>query len=115
MWIFVDVRGDQIVKVRGDRAHPLSKGYTCPKGRAIGRSHHHPEAISRPMMRKSGELVAVDWEVCLDDIAARLRSVVDSHGPNAIGVFFGSGLGMDASGYRMADKSKRSRIGAARR
>ena len=101
--IFVDVVGDQIVKVRGDRSHPLSKGYTCPKGRAIGRSHHHPDAISRPMMRKNGELVAVDWEVCLDDIATRLRSVIDSHGPNAIGVFFGSGLGMDASGYRMAD------------
>lgn len=101
--IIVDIDGDRILKVRGDRDHPLTKGYTCPKGRAIGALHHHPEAITRPMMRKAGELVPVEWEECLDDLAAKLRAVIEKHGPHAIGVFFGSGLGMDASGYRMAE------------
>lgn len=101
--IVVDVEGDRIVKVRGDREHPLTKGYSCPKGRALGALHHHPEAITRPMMRKAGELVAVTWEECLDDLAARLQTIIDTCGPNAVGVFFGSGLGMDASGYRMAE------------
>jgi len=101
--IFVDVCGDQIIKIRGDRDHPLSKGYTCPKGRALGRWHHHPDAITAPMMRKAGKLVRVEWEEFLDDLASRLRSVIDNHGPNAVGIFFGSGLGMDASGYRMAE------------
>ena len=101
--IIVDVAGDRIVKVRGDREHPYSKGYTCPKGRALGAIHHHEDAISSPLMRKSGTLVPVSWDECLDDIAAKLRSVIDTHGPNAVGIFFGSGLGMDASGYRMAE------------
>ena len=26
--------GDRVVRVDGDREHPLSRGYTCPKGRA---------------------------------------------------------------------------------
>jgi anaerobic selenocysteine-containing dehydrogenase len=99
----VDVAGNQILRVRGDRAHPMSKGYTCPKGCAIGRSHHHPDAISEPMMRKEGKLVPVDWSECLDDAAAKLRTVIDKYGPNSVGVFFGSGLGMDASGFRMAE------------
>lgn len=99
----VDIKSDQIVRVRADREHPLSKGYSCPKGRAIGGLHHHPDAITQPMMRKDGELVPVSWDDALDDIAARLRGVIDAHGPNAIGVYFGSGLGMDASGYRMVD------------
>ncbi|MBV1686896.1 molybdopterin-dependent oxidoreductase [Novosphingobium sp. G106] len=94
---------EQIVKIRADREHPLSKGYSCPKGRAIGGIHHHPDAITRPMMRKNGELVPVSWDEALDDIAAKLRGVIDAHGPNAIGVYFGSGLGMDASGYRLVD------------
>ena len=34
----VDVDGDQVVKVRGDFDHPLSKGYSCPKGRAMGQA-----------------------------------------------------------------------------
>ena len=58
----VDVQGDQIVKVRGDREHPLSKGYTCPKGRATGQIHHDPDAITQPLMRKDGQLVPVSWE-----------------------------------------------------
>lgn len=99
----VDIEGDRIVKVRADRDHPLSKGYSCPKGRAIGGIHHHPDAITRPMMRKDGELVPVSWDEALDDIAAKLRGVIDAHGPNAVGVYFGSGLGMDASGYRLVD------------
>lgn len=101
--VVAEVSGDEIVRVKGDFDNPLSKGYTCPKGRALGRAHHQPGAITRPMMRKDGVLTQVGWDACLDDLAARLRKVVDDHGPGAVGFYFGSGLGMDASGYRMAD------------
>ena len=101
--VWIDVADEQVVRIKAGSNHPLSKGYMCPKGRALGRSHHHPGAITRPMMRKGGELVPVGWDECLDDIAARLRNVLDTYGPNAIGFNFGSGLGMDASGYRMAE------------
>lgn len=99
----VDIEDKRIVKIRADREHPLSKGYSCPKGRAIGGIHHHPDAITQPMMRKNGELVPVSWDEALDDIAAKLRGIIGQHGPNSIGVYYGSGLGMDASGYRLVD------------
>ena len=35
--ILVDVEGDTVVRVRGDKDHPMSHGYTCPKGRALSR------------------------------------------------------------------------------
>jgi predicted molibdopterin-dependent oxidoreductase YjgC len=101
--VVMDLEGEQIVKVKGDASHPLSKGYTCPKGRALGAAHQHPAAIKRPLMRRDGSLVPVDWNECLDDLAGRLRRVIDTHGPNAVGFYFGSGLGMDASGYRMGE------------
>ena len=75
--IVVDIADDQIVRVKGDFANPISNGYTCPKGRAVGRLHHHPDAIARPMVRKDGELVTADWDECLDDLAARLRAVIN--------------------------------------
>lgn len=100
----VEIENERVVKVRADREHPLSKGYSCPKGRALGGIHHHPDAITRPMMRKDGALVEVSWDEALDDIALKLRGLIDRHGPNAVGVYFGSGLGMDASGYRLADE-----------
>ena len=101
--VVIDVAGDEIVKVKGDFKHPLSKGYTCPKGRALGQSHRNPGAITQPQMRKNGQLVPVSWSECLDDIAARLRKVVDTHGPNSVGFYFGSGLGMDSAGFRMGE------------
>ena len=101
--LVVDVAGDQIVKVRGDRDHPLTRGYTCPKGRATGQVHHLPGAITRPLMRKNGELAPVSWDEALDDIAAKLRTIIDTHGPNAVGIYFGSGLGLDSSGYAMEE------------
>jgi hypothetical protein len=46
--IVVDVVGDRIVRVRGDGEHPLSRGSTCPKGRAVPAIHHHPDRVERP-------------------------------------------------------------------
>jgi anaerobic selenocysteine-containing dehydrogenase len=101
--IEVDVAGDQVLRVRGDRRHPLSHGYTCAKGRALPALHHHPDRIERPMRRVDGRLQATSWDDCLDDLGDRLRAIVDEHGPDAVGVYFGSGLGMDAAGYRMME------------
>ena len=53
--LVAEVAGDQILKVRGDREHPLTKGYTCPKGRATGQVHHvvgaadHGGWVARPV------------------------------------------------------------------
>lgn len=101
--LVAEVAGDEILKVRGDRDHPITHGYTCPKGRATGRIHHHPRAITRPLMRKQGDLVPVSWDEALDDIASKLRALIDTHGPHSIGLNFGSGLGLDSSGYSLEE------------
>jgi anaerobic selenocysteine-containing dehydrogenase len=100
--ILVDVEGERVVRVRGDHAHPLSHGYTCAKGRALPQMHHHPDRLERPMRRVDGELRPTAWDECLDDLGARVRAIVEEHGPASVGIFFGSGNGMDAAGYRMA-------------
>lgn len=101
--LLVDTEGDQIVDVRGDPDHPLTQGYTCPKGRALKQLHHHPSRLERPMLKRNGELEAVSWDECFDDLAASLQRIIDQHGSSAIGVYFGSGIGMDAAGYRTAE------------
>jgi anaerobic selenocysteine-containing dehydrogenase len=100
--IVVEVEGEQVVRVRGDRDHPVTHGYMCPKGRALPKMHHHRNRLEQPWFRVGGTLQQASWESCLDDLAGRLRRVIDQHGPAAVGIFFGSGVGMDAAGYRMA-------------
>jgi anaerobic selenocysteine-containing dehydrogenase len=101
--IVADVQGDQVLKVRGDKDHPLTEGYTCPKGRATGQLHHRDDPITRPLMRKDGELVEVGWDEALDDVASKLRRIIDTYGADHIGMYFGSGLGLDSSAYSMEE------------
>lgn len=100
--ILVDTEGEKVLRVHGDPDHPLSRGYTCPKGRALPQMHHHPDRLERPLMKKQGALQPVSWDECLDDLGKKLRSIIDEHGPAAVGIYFGSGIGMDAAGYQMA-------------
>jgi anaerobic selenocysteine-containing dehydrogenase len=99
----LEVAGDQIVRVKGDFDHPLTKGYTCPKGRATGALYHQPDPYTHPLMRKNGALVRVSWDEALDDIAAKLRHIIDAHGPRSVGMYWGSGLGIDSAGYAMEE------------
>ena len=70
--ILVDVSDDEVVRVRGDPDHPFSHGYTCPKGRALPRMHHHPDRLERPLLRVGDRLEPTTWDACLDDLAAQL-------------------------------------------
>lgn len=102
--ILVEVDGDRVVGVRGDPAHPLSQGYTCPKGRSLGAFHHSPARLDVPLVRRDGALQPTTWEACHADLAARIRRVVEEHGPDAVGVYVGTGAAFDPAGRRMARK-----------
>jgi anaerobic selenocysteine-containing dehydrogenase len=94
---------EKILSVKADRDHPITKGYSCPKGRATGQIYHLDQAITRPLMRKGGELVEVSWDEANEDIGRRLRAIIDRHGPHSVGMYFGSGLGLDSAGYSMEE------------
>ena len=49
----------------------VSQGYTCPKGRALGELHHHPQRLDGPLLRRNGRLEPVTWDELLDDLAAK--------------------------------------------
>lgn len=100
--IVVRTRGDEVIEVRGDPDHPLSRGYTCPKGRALGAWHHHPNRIDVATVRHEGRVVSSGWDATLDDLAERLDRIRSESGPDAIGIFFGTGSSFDAAGGRVA-------------
>ncbi|MCG5434062.1 molybdopterin-dependent oxidoreductase [Mycobacterium sp. MYCO198283] len=98
--ILVDVEGDDVVQVHGDHEHPFSRGYTCPKGRALPQLHHHPDRLERPQRRIDGRLQDTTWDDCLDDLGARLKAVIDRHGPASVAFYFST---MESAGFRMAE------------
>jgi anaerobic selenocysteine-containing dehydrogenase len=67
--LIAEVAGDQILEVRGDKEHPLTQGYTCPKGRATGQVHHLEDALTRLLMRQDGELVEVSVPIDIEPLS----------------------------------------------
>ena len=52
----------------------------------------HPLAGNGGWNHKTGEgWQPVSWDEALEALGDRLRAVIDEHGPQAVGVYFGSG------------------------
>jgi anaerobic selenocysteine-containing dehydrogenase len=85
---------ERVVAVRGDDAHPLSRGYTCPKGRALAAWHHGPDRLDHPELRGA----RAGWDDTLDDLAATLEMVAERHGRDAVGVYVATGIAYDSGG-----------------
>ena len=97
--IIVELDGQTVVKVRADEDHPVTAGYTCPKGRNLPNDHHREDRLEYPMIREGGVLRRVTWDEALDDLGAKLKSIIDRHGPRGVGLFTGGGGYLDASGH----------------
>jgi anaerobic selenocysteine-containing dehydrogenase len=109
--MLVEVDGDQVRKVRGDVNDPLTQGYTCSKARSAGELHHAPNRLLQPKMRVDGEMQAVSWDTALDDLAAKLRKIIDESGPDAVGIFLGGGCYLDSAAYA-AQQNMRAALGS---
>jgi len=91
--VIVGVRENRVAWVRGDPDHPLSRGYTCPKGRGLGEWHHHPARLDQPVLAGT----TVNAADMLDELAAQLRAIVDQSGPDSVGIYHGTAAFFDAS------------------
>jgi anaerobic selenocysteine-containing dehydrogenase len=104
--------GRRFERVRGDKAHPSSQGYTCEK--ALRLDHYQNplgrttppagvprpgERVTRPLRRRDdGSFEVVDWDTAIGEVAARLGAVRDAHGGDAIFYFGGGGQGNHLGG-----------------
>src|SRR3954470_17761517 len=76
----VTVDDEQVIRVGGDAQHPVSRGYTCSKGR--GRAEGHPSARRLARPRAPGR--EVSGEEAFDDVAAVLGDTIAASGPDAV-------------------------------
>jgi anaerobic selenocysteine-containing dehydrogenase len=89
----------RIVKVRGDRDNPKSRGYLCNKAQAIPDYVHHRDRLTTPLRRcADGSYEAVDWDTAIREIASRLQEIVDQYGGKTLALYGGGGQGNHAGG-----------------
>ena len=86
--IMAEVKNGEVQFLQGNPHIPAMKGSICPRGaagRALIRDH---ERIQAPMIREGrrgeGKWRRVGWDEALDEVAGRLKSVMQQHGAKSV-------------------------------
>jgi anaerobic selenocysteine-containing dehydrogenase len=87
------VEDNRIVRVKGDKDNPRSKGYVCRKGVNIAHHQHHAQRLTHPLKRVGDTFEKISWDQATTEIAEKLRSIVDEHGPRSFAYMGGGGQG----------------------
>ncbi|MEM9047529.1 MAG: molybdopterin-dependent oxidoreductase [Pseudomonadota bacterium] len=85
----VTVSGNTVTAIRGNSAHPDSRGFLCLRGRAAIEIPGNPRRLLAARMRSACDRPwqEIGWDGALDRIAAAMRAV----GPQAVGLWQGHG------------------------
>jgi anaerobic selenocysteine-containing dehydrogenase len=88
--LIADVRDGQLVGLAPDREHPVTKGFACNKGIAGLAIHRDPDRLSHPLRRGPNGLERITWDEAISEIAARVRAILERHGPGAVSGYIGN-------------------------
>jgi len=109
----VEVEGNQIVSLRGDVDHPLTRGFLCPKGMASHELVTDPLRLRHPYERTGDTWNRITWPEAYQKISKRLRELISKHGRNSVAMYYGGGNATSSVNYMLADGFLRA-LGADR-
>lgn len=100
--IQIQVEGRRFAKIRGDKDHVSTHGYTCNKALRLDSYQNGGRRLTTPLRREpDGTFTEIDWDTALSEIAVRLRKVRDTYGGESIFFYGGGGQGNHLGGaYR---------------
>jgi len=86
--------GRHLVRLRGDKRHPSSRGYACEKAHRLDFYQNGRDRLTTPLRRRpDGTFEAIDWDTAIREVAARFAAVRDTQGGDAIFYYGGGGQG----------------------
>ena len=95
----VEAKDGGLAKLRGDRAHPGSRGYTCEKALRLDRYQRASGRLTSPLRRRAdGSFEAIDWDTAIAEVAARFAAIKQAHGGDKIFYYGGGGQGNHLGG-----------------
>ncbi|PKM76828.1 MAG: molybdopterin oxidoreductase [Firmicutes bacterium HGW-Firmicutes-15] len=92
--LLVEVKDNEIIKIKGNPEGYLNRGYTCYKGRVSAERLSHPDRLQYPLKRMGergeGKWQRISWDEALDYTANNLLRIKEKYGARAVG--FGVGM-----------------------
>mgnify|MGYP001794447269 CR=1 FL=1 len=89
--LVVESEDDRVLRVRPDREHPVSQGYSCVKGLALGALNEDPDRVNQPLKRVGTDRwVEISWDQALEEIGAKVRALRRRHGDRCVAHYAGN-------------------------
>lgn len=89
--ILVDVEDGVPVTVRGDKENPLFQGFCCVKGQNYAAQRNSPKRLWHSQKRQpDGSYRPIPVDQAIDEIAGKLQTLLDEHGPLSIAAYIGT-------------------------
>jgi anaerobic selenocysteine-containing dehydrogenase len=123
--VTVDQVTGRAVKLQGDPTHPVTRGFLCGKVAKYLDRVYSPDRLLYPMRRKAGvpkgplaqrheteAFERISWDEALDEVAAKLKSVVAEFGPESVLPYSYAGT-IGQLGYGSMDRRFFHRLGAS--
>src|SRR5688500_3273132 len=82
--VLVTVERGRAIALRGDKAHPVTRGALCYRTAGYLAAQYAPDRILTPLVRTSRGFRALSWDQALALLADRLTSVLRESGPASI-------------------------------
>ncbi len=82
--IVAEVAGERIVRLRGDPAHPVTRGFLCYRTQLFLERQYAPERLTEPLIRRGDRLEPATLDEALDLCARELVRIRAESGPAAI-------------------------------
>jgi len=115
--LLVNVEDGRGSKLRGNPAHPVTRGFLCGKVARYLEREYHPDRLLYPQRRigpkGEGRFARISWDDALDEIAARLRTTAAAFGPESILPYSYAGT-MGLLNFGGMDRRFFHRLGASR-
>jgi anaerobic selenocysteine-containing dehydrogenase len=86
----ITLKDNAVTRIRGDRDDVFSKGFICPKGSTLTHLHDDPDRLRKPVVKRGGEFVEVEWDEAFATIEAGLMPILAEHGRDACGIYIGN-------------------------
>ncbi len=87
--------GKRIGSVRGAEANSYTSGVVCAKVARYAERIHHPDRVTRPLLRTgpkgSGQFRAMSWDEALDRVAEAFITTASLHGAEAVWPYYYAG------------------------
>ncbi|MEW6664513.1 MAG: molybdopterin-dependent oxidoreductase [Thermodesulfobacteriota bacterium] len=87
------VEDNRMVKVRPDKGNPRSRGYACRKGLNVVYHQYPRERLTEPLKKVGDRLEPISWDQAVEEIAGRVRDLMDRCGPRCLAYMGGSAPG----------------------